>query len=439
MAVDAPIVIIGGGWAGLAAAVELAGQDRPVCLLEARRTLGGRAGVVRLHGTCLDNGQHLLLGAYGQVLQLLDRLGIHQHTVFSRARLTLHMRRRGRPPLTLSVSRLPAPLHVLSGLLRSTGLSATDRWRGAVALSRFVLGRTGDRPGRTVAETLRTLGTPTPVIEGLLAPLCLAALNLDIEQADATLFRNTLRRAFLSGRSDSDLLIPAVSLESLVAGPAQRHLDAHGVDVRLRSPVTGLDVSENRVIGVWVGERRIPAAAVILCTDPSTSRRLLPPEAQHGFAYRPSPICTVYLKYEDAVHTEHPMVGLLGYRAQWLFDRSVCGQPGWIAAVISGWGPGNSAERQRLEQEVADDIAELYPTWPRPVLSKAVTQKQATHAPTCAAEASRPSQLTPIDGLLLAGDYTATGLPPTLEGAVHSGVECAKYLTAPRGSREPHA
>jgi hypothetical protein len=188
-----------------------------------------------------------------------------------------------------------------------------------------------------------------------------------------------------------------------------------------------------------VGERRIPATAVILCTDPSASQRLLPPEARHGFSYHPSPICTVYLKYEESVHTEHPMVGLVGYRAQWLFDRSVCGQPGWIAAVISGWGPGSTAERQALENEVAREIAELYPTWPRPILSRAITQKQATHAPTCAAEATRPSHLTSVDGLLLAGDYTDTGLPPTLEGAVHSGVECAKHLIATRGSRDSHA
>ncbi len=428
MKAEAPVAVVGGGWAGLAAAVELCAQGHQVCLLEAGRCLGGRARGIAVSGTELDNGQHLMLGAYEATLNLLTRLGVDPSTVLQRHRLSLHMRRRGMAPTRFAVSPLPAPFNLLGGMLRCQGLTQAERGKTALAVSRFLAAGSSNQGMQTAAAALTRVGTPASALRDLLAPLCLAALNIDLDRADANLFRHTLRRAFLSGRSSSDLLIPSAQLKAIVAEPAREYLERHGVDLRLRAKVTGLKLDGGGPRAVQVGDSTIAVKAIVIAVNPVAAQRLLPPAVKAGFSYCRSPICTVYVKYPRSVTLESPMVGLVGYRAQWLFDRSVCHQPGWIAAVISGWGPEGQAERAELEANVTEELAQLYPDWPAPTLCRAVSERHATYMATPEAERTRPGYETGVPGLLLAGDYTATGLPATLEGAVESGVQCAKLL-----------
>ncbi len=436
MKADTPVAVIGGGWAGLAAAVDLSAQGHRVCLLEARRSLGGRARSIVVSGTELDNGQHLMLGAYKATLNLLTRLGVDPFTVMERHRLCLYMRRRGMAPLSFSVAPLPAPFNLLGGMLRCQGLSLGERSKTVLAISRFLASRPSSRGMQTAAAALVQVGTPASAQRDLFAPLCLAALNIDLDRADANLFRDTLRRVFLSRRSCSDLLIPSAQLTAIVAEPALHYLERQGVDLRLGVKVTGLKLDDGGVRAVQVSDSTVPVKAIVIAANPVAAQRLLPPAMQTAFSYRRSPICTVYLKYPEPVNLEAPMVGLVGYRAQWLFDRSVCHQPGWIAAVISGWGPEGPAQRTELEARVTGELERLYPDWPPPMLCRAITERHATYRATPEAERTRPAYETGIPGLLLAGDYTATGLPATLEGAVESGVQCAKLLAQCSPPRE---
>jgi uncharacterized protein with NAD-binding domain and iron-sulfur cluster len=122
------------------------------------------------------------------------------------------------------------------------------------------------------------------------------------------------------------------------------------------------------------------------------------------------------------------MQGLLGGLGQWLFDRGVCGEPGLAAVVISGHGPHTGMDRSTLVRQISRELARLHPDWSCPTESLVVTEKNATFAAVAGVDSWRPAQTSPVRGLLLAGDYTATQLPATLEGAVRSGIACADAL-----------
>jgi hypothetical protein len=144
------------------------------------------------------------------------------------------------------------------------------------------------------------------------------------------------------------------------------------------------------------------------------------------FAY--APICTVYLQYPPAVTVEPPMSGLLGGLGQWLFDRRLCRQDGLLAVVISGHGEHEQLDNSDLGQRISDELAALYPHWPRPEKHFVIREKRATFVCDPDSDDYRPAHATATANAWLAGDYTATGYPATLEGAIRSGRECAATL-----------
>ena len=146
------------------------------------------------------------------------------------------------------------------------------------------------------------------------------------------------------------------------------------------------------------------------------------------------PICTVYLRYPESVDPGTPMLGLVGRITQWIFDRRLTGQPGVMSAVISASGPHLALDNAALLERVGRELAEVFPRWPRWESGWVVREKRATFACTVDVEQRRPPHRTPVEGLWLAGDFTATGLPGTLEGAVASGLQCARSLLADRES-----
>ena len=172
---DTDIVIVGGGWAGLSAAVHLAQAGRQVTVLEAAPTLGGRARQVNLDGLPLDNGQHLLLGAYTQVLRMLETIGLQESRVFLRLPLDLNMRESGMPEVSLSSLFLPAPFHLLAGLLTARGMSGKDRLQALPGLARLM--RWNGPEDMPVSRLLHEHRQPDTLIRQLWVPLCLATLN----------------------------------------------------------------------------------------------------------------------------------------------------------------------------------------------------------------------------------------------------------------------
>jgi len=426
--------IIGGGWAGLAAAVELTRQGAKVTVLEAAKQLGGRARCVSFGLHRIDNGQHLMLGAYREMLVLMDTLGIAESDAFVRQPFHWLMSSRDGRRVRISSRKLPAPLHVAWGLLTAAGISSADRLKAirlCASLARRLLSLSEDV---SVLAFLVKQRQPQHLIRTLWEPICLSALNTPIHEASAQIFLTVLRHTFLEDRGYSDLLIARTDLGTTLPGPALDFIEQRGGTVRLGSRVTGLTVRDGRITGVELRDERLDADHVILAVPHTVCRRLLRPHAPlRAIADRlgkmsSEPICTVYLQYPHDTRLETAMVGMLDSTAQWIFDRRVCNQPGLMAVVISAGGPHMAMDNKALIERVAGELAQLNPHWAAVEDAMVIREKRATFACKVGVNALRPGPVTPMPGCWLAGDFVDTGYPATLEGAVRSGLKCARGI-----------
>ncbi|CAN5450190.1 hydroxysqualene dehydroxylase HpnE [soil metagenome] len=444
------VAVIGAGWAGLAAAVRLVEGGVHVDLFEASRTAGGRARTVVMRGVALDNGQHVLLGAYRRCLDLMRTVGVDEHAWL---RLPLSLDAPGR--FKLQTSRwLPSPWHLAAGLLFARGFSARDKW----ALARFM--RTLDTPelgpasGTTVAQWTASL--PLRVRERMLDPLCISALNTPPDEADAVVFATVLRDSLTGDARRSDLLLPAGDLGSLLPEPAVRYLAAHDSQVLLGTSIDRLQASS----GAWLLDRndleheeaRTPYSAVVLATPPWRTHDLLAsvgdarlePTLRQLSQLRFEPITTVYLRFTARVSLDAPMTALVVdterlEHGQFAFDRSRLGGPdGWIAVVISAARETLNVDPTALVTGCVRQLEHALRTSLTLVDSRVICEKRATWL--CVPDLTRPANRMPVEGLWLAGDYTDGPYPATLEQAVMSGEAAAAGLlaggiNAPRYSR----
>lgn len=429
------VVVVGGGWAGLSAAVSLAHHSTPPILIESARQLGGRARAVRFGPFHVDNGQHVLLGAFESVLQMLATLGVSEASVFRRQSLRLLLLGRDGKRIELRTGRLPAPLNLVIGLLRSSGISlnarlAAMRLLRAIARDRFV-----HAADIAVADFLTKERQPLEVVQTLWTPFCYAALNIPPERASTRLFLRATRRTFFGHRRHSDLLLPILDLSACLPRPATDFIESRGGAVRLGTRAQAIEVRNGAVAGVRVNDALLPADHVVLALPPDAAVELLRPHPEVAVQVAgldhlsAQPICTVFLRYADNVTLERDMVGLLDALPQWLFDRGrLTGDRGLIAAVISGPGAHLRLTNDALIGQVITDIARRFPAWPAPIDAKLIRERRATLAAFPNVDEFRPGHATPINGLWLAGDYTATGYPSTLEAAVKSGVHCARWI-----------
>lgn len=439
-------VVVGGGWAGLAAAVELARHGVPVTVLEAARQLGGRARAVRFGPYHVDNGQHILLGAFHSVLALLDIIGVSEPTVFRRHPLLLTLIGQRHRRLEIKADHLPSPLHLALGLLRTRGLSLHSRI-AALRLLRAVRRRDfAIDTDISVAQFLESHRQPPEAMWMLWRPLCLAALNAPPASASTRLFLRVLRDGFFTRRRNSDMLLPILDLSACLPHPATDYIETRSGGVRLGARVQGLHIDNGAITGVELKNEVIAADHVILALPPDASATLLhgheplAPLAQSIGQLKSHPICTVYLRYPESIGLDRDFVGLLETTAHWLFDRGrLTGDHGLLAAVVCGPGPHMRLTNTELIEQIVRELSELFPAWPRPLDAKLVRERQATLAPLPDVDRLRPAHATPVKGLWLAGDYTAAAYPSNLEGAVRSGLVCARWvLRHTAGDLQPH-
>lgn len=422
------VAVIGAGYAGLAAAVELTAAGIPVRVFEASRTLGGRArGLVR-HGVELDNGQHILVGAYSETLRLLRRVGVDPEQVLRRWPLTLLFPGH----LALRAKRFPAPLHLIGALVAASGFAWPDRFAAIRFVRRLTRERFTVRPDTTVTALLAKAEQPPAVRRFLWEPLCEAALNTPPAEASAQIFANVLRDTLAGPREASDVLIPTVSLSELFPEPAARYIGKRGGDVSRAVTIDGVRGGSDGycLAGDPSGSRY---SHVIVAADPPRAMRLLadlPPMAAvvrtlAGFAYQP--VVTCYLRFASSPAFPHPMMGNPLGITHWFFDRGALGgAAGLVAGVISGRGPHTAMSHRQIEAHVCGELRALTGALPDPLFAQVIEEKRATFS--CVPGLERPSSRTPIPGLLLAGDYVESSYPGTLESAIRSGVACAQSL-----------
>ncbi len=430
------VVVVGAGWAGLAAAVELSCHDIPVTVLEAAPQLGGRARRLVVAGRQLDNGQHLLVGAYHALLELLERLGRCEGRHWQRLPLSLELRAPAGPALRLDPPSWPAPWHLAAALLRAPGLSLGQRLqvlRAARALLEYgaCAATVQDQPLQAFLEG-RAQGPGA--IRRLWEPLCLAMLNTPIHQASTVVFARVLHDLFTRHRGDSDLLIPKQDLGALFPLPAAAFVRRHGGRILTGRRVSSLEIRKGRVVAARTRKERFPLQGLVLALPPEATRRLLVPHPEAaGLAgmlarLQAAPICTVYLRYPQEITLGRPLLGLLDTTTQWLFDRGYDGHPGIMAAVISGPGPHMRWSRATLARTVGEELARFFPRWPAPQVLQVVRERRATFLCHAGVAALRPQGDGPWPNCRLAGDHLDTGYPATLEGAVRSGLAAARAL-----------
>lgn len=423
----AHVAVIGAGWAGLASALRLSAEGVRVTLIEGASTLGGRARRVHTGEVTLDNGQHLLLGAYSRTLAAI-RTVTDLDSVALRRAMTLEIPGRFR----LHLPALPAPLHLLAGVLFARGVSFAERMHAARMMTTLKTWRFVVSTPTTVDRLLDALRQPPALRTMLWEPICLAALNTPTAKADAQTFVNVLRDGLAASRHASDLILPAKDLSAMFPEPAAREIERHGGQIMTGTRVLAIGRhGEGFELGTTRGT--VACTHVVCAADPWRARIVLTalPELTDTCRVldrlRFEAITTVYLRYPETARLAAPMLGVLDGPAQWLFDRGLlCGQAGWIAGVVSAANGLQGKSRDQIAEDVHRQIARLRGHSEPPLAHFVVTEKRATFE--CTPGMERPANTTADPRILLAGDFTAGDYPATLEAAVRSGEAAAARL-----------
>lgn len=439
-------IVVGAGFAGLSAASRLADAGARVLVLEARPRLGGRATafVDRATGELVDNGQHVLFGCYRETLAFLRRIGAEDGVRLQPALRVPFVDTAG-GVTELRCPPLPAPLHLVAAVLDWPALPFRDRWSvlrlaGPLRVARRQMA--GDKhlqvasPGETVETWLKLNGQSDALRAWLWEPLAVAALNQSPAEAAAQPFVRVLAGLFGADPRDAAVGLPSRPLHLMYAEPARAFIEARGGSVRTGA-LASVVVDGDRLRGVEVGGDRFLGRAVVAAVpwyalSPLVLRTgAVPPEfaatLDRATRLESLPIVTVNLWY-DRVVMDEPFVGLHGTSMHWVFDKRAAfgGAASHLSVVASGARDLVDLTNEQLVARAAREIASVLPGAGAAHLLRGtvIREKRATFS-LAPGQPPRPGHRTAVPGLLLAGDWTDTGLPGTIESAVVSGHRAA--------------
>jgi hydroxysqualene dehydroxylase len=433
------VIIMGGGFAGLAAAVELSQRGFEILLLERRNHLGGRAYSFTdpTTGDTVDNGQHLFMGCYVNTIAFLKKIGCLDRLNFqTNTRIDFLDAENGFD--TFACPALPAPLHVLAGLFRLKGLTAGDKLR-ALNLGPTLRGKAQGNDAMTVAGWLQRLRQSDNISRRFWTPMVVATLNESPEAASAQMLIKVLQMAFGGGREGSAIGIAGVGLSDLYTGGARDFIEARGGSIRTLARVNKILITQGRVSGVELkGGETLAADYLISTVPPNVLRQMLDQELLQGeFAYldrlASSAIVSINLWFDRPL-TERKFIGLIGTEIQWLFNKDAISahsrRSNHLALIISAANQYVQLTKNQLVELALRDLHTLMPQSreARLLHSTIVKEREATISHTVESDSLRPAAQTSIANLILAGDWTDTGLPATIESAVLSGNLAAEQI-----------
>jgi squalene-associated FAD-dependent desaturase len=437
------VAVIGGGCAGLSAAAALVEKGFKVTLFESSSQLGGRARTVLVENNSLmyllDNGQHILLGAYRETLALLRKVGVDEEKVFLRVPLQINMYSSSAKPVFAlkAANYLPSPLNMLMGLIACKGLSISE----LIAAIKFMVHLKSTRfqiaEDKTLEQYLVLHNQSAKLTTMLWEPLCLAALNTPIAIASTRIFLNVLKDSFsndslTTSKKNSDFLLPRLDLSKIIANPVAHYIQVNGSEIKLNRRIRSLTPNKDG-FNLETRDGIKYFSHVVIAAPVSRVEKLMEafPKLQNVLKqtqnYSYQPIYTIYLQYPPNFKLPNVMAGMTGTTGQWIFDRGqLCDQQGLVAVIVSGTGAHQSLSQDALALKIAKEIHHAFPDIPKPLWHKVIAEKRATFS--CVPNLARPTNKTLQPRLYLAGDYTYADYPATIEGAIRSGIACANLI-----------
>jgi hydroxysqualene dehydroxylase len=434
------VLILGGGLAGLSAGVAVLESGLRPVILESAKQPGGRAKSFYdpRFKEVLDCGPHLLIGAYSATLKLLDLIGTRDFLLESPT-VNYQFWSRNHGWHSLNCPDLPAPFHLLAGVLRFAPLTFKDKL-AALRLGTAFLPSRASLEDKSVTQWLHGHGQKGGIFEQLWSPLCLAALNEPAGSANAALFAEVMKLSFFKNRAAARPLLPKVPLSKLIGEPARAYIEAKGGVFLTGQRVKKITLSGNNVVGVTTGSHKFSQPKGVISALPyGALATLLPDWANRaGFSRLLStPIVSVHLLYDKKAKLPASLIGLPFETSQWLFDRGISKQNkkssgARLSGVMSGAYRESQWSKKRLIGAVAEDIERLQPQLkPQNIVgARVIKERRATFSPWPQTSHLRPEVTTPWLNMAVAGDWTASNLPATLEGATISGERAARKILA---------
>jgi squalene-associated FAD-dependent desaturase len=432
------VLIVGGGLAGLAAAVALAPRGYRVTVLESRPRLGGRASSFSdpATGQLIDACQHVSMGCCTNFAHFCRTIGVEH---FLEPQRTLWFRTPDRRTSTFRSDPWPAPFHLGRVLAGAHYLTATDKLR--IGWGMLQLLRESPEADPPALDWLRSHRQNARTIERFWGVVLTSALNETVERVGLKYARKVFVDGFLRHRDGFTVHVPTVPLGRFYGEELRDWLKAHGVELRENCGIKTVRSPQTNVRGQCATLRdgtEIIADDLLLAVPFDRVLDLLPADiaSQHFFAriqnLTPSPITSVHLWFDRNI-TPLPHVVLVDCVGQWLFNRG----NGYVQVVVSASYDLKTRGRENIESLIVAELGRLFPHSADLLRAKVVTEHTATFSAVPGVDAHRPTQATPIPHLFLAGDWTQTGWPATMEGAVRSGYLAAEAILAAHGRPEP--
>lgn len=425
------VIIIGAGLSGLSAAAYLCKSSIKPLILESSGKPGGRAFsyIDRRFNMPLDNGQHIMMGCYEDTFGFLKLIGSFDKLNFQN-QLKINFLLEGGEVRTLQSGTMPYPMDLISAFLKFDLFDKGERLNALKAFIRLPFINSRKISDLTVYQWLRNLGQSERLIWDFWEVICIGALNISSSEAPAGLFVDMMKRIFLSGSDSYRIVLPGRDLSSLYADDAVKYICSRGGEISYSSGVDRIEVSQGRVSAVVVnGERIEDFKYVISAVPPYAFNRLIAEQEeevrQYEFGY--SPIVSVHIQMKQPVKAlKEKFYALTGSPVHWVFVKD-----GYLSTVTSGAKSWEEKSTEEIGRIVVNELKKHIPGLEVSNISniKVIREKRATVVFTKDNVARRPKTLTALSNLILAGDWTDTGLPATIESAVKSGRLAAEYVT----------
>lgn len=431
------VIVVGGGLAGLATAAALAPRGFRVTVLESRNRLGGRASSFHdaATGQLVDACQHVTMGCCTNYAHFCQTLGIDQ---FLAGQPTLNFMTADRRISPFAADPLPAPLHLARSLLRAHYLSLGDKWRIGSAI--LALKRADPADDQPLLPWLKRHRQNSRCLDRFWSVILVSALNETLDQLGLKYARKVIVDGFLRHRRGFEVQVPTVPLGRLYGAEMQRWFAQHDVAIEIGTGITGFDADGSQILRVRLRDgRELTADWYVLAVSFDRAAALLPAALADELAAPAnnldvSPITSVHLWFDREV-LDLPHIVLVDCLGQWIFRR----ENHYVQVVISASRSLKGLGNEEIQRRVVAELRELFPRVANATIvrAKVVTEHAATFSAVPGVDRWRPRQQTSLSNFAIAGDWTATGWPATMEGAVRSGYLAAEVVLRGSGRHEP--